>query len=149
MCVCVCVCVHIYTHIYACSVMYNSSLLHGLQPGRLLCPWDFPVKNTGVGCYSLLQGIFPTQGLNPHLLQADSLPSKPSRKLSGWRCCQSASREETTQKCQHSHKDALLGPWVYRHKRTIHPSADRFLYLKHRSSLLKDEGSLELLLSAV
>ena len=53
---------------------------HGLQPARLLCPWDFPVKNTGVGCYSLLQGIFPTQGLNPHLLywQADSLPSKPS-----------------------------------------------------------------------
>ena len=26
-----------------------------------LCPWDFPSKNTGVGCYFLLQGIFPTQ----------------------------------------------------------------------------------------
>ena len=39
----------------------------------------FPGKNTGVGCHFLLQGIFPTQGLNPHLLcllhwQADSLP---------------------------------------------------------------------------
>ena len=32
---------------------------------RLLCPWDFPGKNTGVGCHSLLQGIFLTQGLNP------------------------------------------------------------------------------------
>ena len=30
-------------------------------------PWDFPGKNTGVGCHFLLQGIFPTQGLNPGL----------------------------------------------------------------------------------
>ena len=30
--------------------------------------WDFPGKNTGVGCHFLLQGIFPTQGLNPRLL---------------------------------------------------------------------------------
>ena len=43
---------------------------------RLLCPWDFPGKNTGVGCHYLLLGIFPTQGSNPGLLhwQADSLP---------------------------------------------------------------------------
>ena len=30
-------------------------------------PWDSPGKNTGVGCCSLLQGISPTQGLNPGL----------------------------------------------------------------------------------
>ena len=41
---------------------------HVLQPARLLCPWDFPGKNTGVGCHALLQGIFPTQGSNPRLL---------------------------------------------------------------------------------
>ena len=35
---------------------------------RLLCPWDSPGKNTEVGSHSLLQGIFPTQGSNPHLL---------------------------------------------------------------------------------
>ena len=34
---------------------------------RLLCPWDSPGKNTGVGSHALLQGIFPTQGLNPGL----------------------------------------------------------------------------------
>ena len=34
---------------------------------RLLCPWDSPGKNTGVGNHSLLQEIFPTQGLNPGL----------------------------------------------------------------------------------
>ena len=40
------------------------------------CPWNFPGKNTGVGCPFQLQGIFPTQGLNLPLLhwQADSLP---------------------------------------------------------------------------
>ena len=37
------------------------------EPARLLCPGDFPGKNTGVGCHALLQGIFPTQGLSPCL----------------------------------------------------------------------------------
>ena len=35
---------------------------------RLLCPWNFAGKITGVGCHFLLQGIFLTQGLNPCLL---------------------------------------------------------------------------------
>ena len=34
---------------------------------RLLCPWNSPNKNTGVGYHSLLQGIFLTQGSNPRL----------------------------------------------------------------------------------
>ena len=50
------------------SVMPDSFQPHGLQPARLLCPWDFPDRNTGVGCHFLLQGIFPTQGSNPGLL---------------------------------------------------------------------------------
>ena len=40
-------------------------------PGEFLGlynPWDFPGKNTGVGCHALLQGIFPTHGSNPGLL---------------------------------------------------------------------------------
>ena len=44
-----------------------------LKPARLLCLWNSPGKNTGVGSQSLLQRIFPTQGLNPGLPhQADS-----------------------------------------------------------------------------
>ena len=35
---------------------------------KFICPWDFPGKNTGVGCHSLLQGIFSTQGSSPGLL---------------------------------------------------------------------------------
>ena len=50
------------------------------SPPRLPCPWNSSDKNTGVGCHSLLQGIFPTQGSNLGLLQADYLPSEPSGK---------------------------------------------------------------------
>ena len=48
----------------------------GPQPTRLLCPWDFPGKNTEVDCSFLLWGIFLTQESNLCLLhrQADSLP---------------------------------------------------------------------------
>ena len=41
---------------------------HRLQPARLLCPQNSPGKITGLGCHFLLQGIFPTQELNPGLL---------------------------------------------------------------------------------
>ena len=54
-----------------CSVtsVVSSSVRHyGLQPARLLCTWDSPGKNTEVGSYALLQGIFLTQKLNPDLL---------------------------------------------------------------------------------
>ena len=37
------------------SVVSDSSRPHGLQPTRLLHPWDFPGKSTGVGCHCLLQ----------------------------------------------------------------------------------------------
>ena len=36
------------------SVVSDSYRPHGLQPTRLLCPWDFPGKSTGVGCHCLL-----------------------------------------------------------------------------------------------
>ena len=50
------------------SVMSNSVQDHGLQPARLLCPWDSLGKNTGVDCYASLQRTFLTQGLKPGLL---------------------------------------------------------------------------------
>ena len=55
----VCICV-------SDSVVFDSLKLMdcSLLGTRFLCPWNSPGKNTGVGCHSLLQGIFPTQGLN-------------------------------------------------------------------------------------
>ena len=38
-----------------------------IEAARPLCPWDSPGKNTGVGSYSFLQGIFQTEELNPSL----------------------------------------------------------------------------------
>ena len=61
------------------SVMFDLLQHHGLQSTRLLCLWDFPGKNTGMGCHFLLQG------LNLHLFcllhwQVDSLPLAPRGK---------------------------------------------------------------------
>ena len=61
------------------SVVPDSLKPHGLLSARVLCPWNSPGKNTGVYSHSLLQRVFPTQGLNLGLpaFQADSLPSEP------------------------------------------------------------------------
>ena len=63
-------------------VGFDSLGSHRLQPTRLLCLWDSPGKNTGVGCHPLFQGIFLTQGLNPCPLyqQVSSLPLVPPGK---------------------------------------------------------------------
>ena len=47
---------------------------------RLLCPWNSPGKSTGVGSLSLLQGVFPTQGLNPGLLHRGQILYQLSHK---------------------------------------------------------------------
>ena len=44
------------------AVASASVWTYGLQPARLLWPWDSPGRGTGVGCHALLQGIFLTQG---------------------------------------------------------------------------------------
>ena len=61
------------------SVWLSAPLWAVACQAPLLCPWEFSGKSTRVGCHLLLQGIFPTQGLNPCLLcllhwQAGSLP---------------------------------------------------------------------------
>ena len=63
----------------SCSVMFDSLPFHGLQPALLLCAWHSPSKNTGVGCHSLLQGIFLTQGSNPRLLPCTQILYQGSR----------------------------------------------------------------------
>ena len=71
----------------SCSVLSDCLQPHGIHPTRLFCPWNSPGENTWVGCHFLLQSIFPTKGLNPHLLsllhwQAWSLPLGPPGKPS-------------------------------------------------------------------
>ena len=68
---------------HECSVCLKP---HGLQPTRLLCPWNFPGKNTRVCYLFLLHGILPTQGSSLRLLhwQEDSLPRTWVQFLKLW-----------------------------------------------------------------
>ena len=59
-----------------CSVLCDSLQHHGLQPARLLCPWEVPGKSTGVGCHFLLQGIFSTTGVEPLSLVSPALAGR-------------------------------------------------------------------------
>ena len=62
------------------------------RPAGSPSPWDFPGKNTGVGCHFLLQGIFPTQGSILCLWgflkwQVDSVTTEAPGSLRGQQCC--------------------------------------------------------------
>ena len=74
------------------SNVWLFAIVWTVYPTRLLCLWDSPGKNTGMGCRALLHGIVSTQGLDSCLLcllhwQADSLPLVPvGKSLSHLRC---------------------------------------------------------------
>ena len=58
--------VHVCAHSVSCVWLFETPWT--VEPTRLPCPWHSPGKNTRVGSHVLLQGIFPTQELNPGLL---------------------------------------------------------------------------------
>ena len=60
---CVCVISHVCPFATPLDCSLPGSSVHGDSPG----------KNTGVGCHALLQGIFPTQGSNPGILQCKQI----------------------------------------------------------------------------
>ena len=68
-----------------CSLVAKEQVLTvaGLQPARLLCPWDSPGKNTGVSCPSLLQGNLPDPGskLTSPALAGGFFTTQPPGKL--------------------------------------------------------------------
>ena len=79
-----------------CAMLYLVTQLHptlcdpmDYSPPGSSVHRDSPSKNTGVGCHALLQGIFPTQGLNPGLphcrwiLLLSKLPGKPKNTAVG------------------------------------------------------------------
>ena len=82
--------VTIFILLLVCQSVSLVQLFANLVSANLLCPWDSPGKNTGVGCHSLLQGIFLTQGSNLCLLhlmywQVDSLPWSYLGRIEGRR----------------------------------------------------------------
>ena len=60
-----------------CSVTQSCPTLQpfGLQPARLLCPWDSQGRNTRVGCHALLQEIFFDPGIEPEFFTSWALAS--------------------------------------------------------------------------
>ena len=68
----------------SCSVVSDSLRSHGLHS-----PWNSAGQNTGVGSYSLLQGIFPTQVSNPGLLHRRWILYWLSHSMN-IRCCKMA-----------------------------------------------------------
>ena len=85
------------------SVMSDCLKPHGLQPARLLCPWDSPGKNIETGSHSLLQEIFMTQGLNSHVLHCRQILYSLSHKGS----LLTSQRRETGSKNLMSHERSL------------------------------------------
>ena len=82
-----------YTHEWVLSLFSRVQLFVTLWTVAhwLFCPGVSPGKNTRVGCHALLQGIFPNQGSNLHLLcllhwQVGSLPLAPPGKPQGYIC---------------------------------------------------------------
>ena len=65
------------------SVVSDSLRPHGLQPTRLLHPWDFPGKSTGVGCHCLLCNVHLSYDNNAE----GSFGSKPQLSFSSWHAC--------------------------------------------------------------
>ena len=61
------------------SVMSNSLWPHGLYS-----PWNSPGQNTGMGSHSLLQGMFPSQGLNQGLPHCRWILYQLSHQGSSW-----------------------------------------------------------------
>ena len=64
--------IHTHTHIYIYVYITYIYILYS--------PWNSPGQNTGVGSHSFLQGIFPTQGLNPGLPHCSQILYQPSHK---------------------------------------------------------------------
>ena len=87
--------------------MSDSVRPHRWQPTRLRRPWDFPGKSTGVGCYFLLQGIFPTQGRNLGLPHCRLIlhPSRPSQDTELSPLCDTAA--------SYQHFEGLFTAWKY------------------------------------
>ena len=69
-----------------CSVVSDSLEPRGLQPARFLSPWDFPGKNTGVGCHFLLQKDLPDPRIELKSVVSPELAGGLSAKLHSRMC---------------------------------------------------------------
>ena len=69
---------------YSCQKCFESErdsvVSNSLRPHGLYSPWNSPGQNTGMGCLSFFQEIFPTQGSNPGLPHCRQILHQVSHK---------------------------------------------------------------------
>ena len=94
-----------------------------LWTARLLCPWNSPVKNTGVGYHALLQGIFLTQGSKPTSLMSPALASRFFLTSTTWEVPFSAILQHKTKRIK---KKFLSGS---EYPLSIWPTSDHLSYI--------------------
>ena len=104
-------CVWSVTRAHSCLTLCNQLI-------RLLCPWDSPGKNTGVGCSFLLQEIFPTQGWNLHLLhwQVNTFTTEPPGKprFTAWLLWNTTCETQTLNGIQSITSDPILYAFFFK-----------------------------------
>ena len=88
----------------------RSVVSDSLQPHGLYTPWNSPGENAGVGSFSVLQGIFPTQGLNPGLPHCRKILYQLSYK--GPRQCVKKQRRYFANKAPYSQGYGLSSSYV-------------------------------------
>ena len=86
----------------------------GLQPTRFLCLWDFPGKDTGVVFHFLLQGIFPTQGLNLGLLYCRQILHRLSYQGLILACYSFNLKNLLIESLKYVHRQSYVTPWQQR-----------------------------------
>ena len=122
------------------SVVSDSSRPHGLQPSRLLHPWDFPGKSTGVGCHCLLcnpsqvtNGIFQITRTNnfPICMEIQkTLNNRSSLEKEEWNWRnQPASLQDTLQSYSHQDSMALAQRQKYRSVEQTRKPRDKSMHL--------------------
>ena len=101
-----------------------------IYPTKLLCPWDFPGKNTGACCHSLLQGIFLTPRVEPPF---SAFPAKAGRFFTTVPCGKPHNIDIHISPCSHEIKRCLLlGIITMRNLDSILKSRDITLLTKVR-----------------
>ena len=89
----------------SCPILW----FHGLKPARFLCPWDFPGKNTEVGCHILLKGIFPTQRSNLSISQCRQIFTVCATREAGI-CDKLGFQTKTVTADEERHYKTIRGP---------------------------------------
>ena len=91
--------------------MPDSLWPNGLQPTRFFCLWDFPGKDTGVVFHFLLQGIFPTQGLNLGLLCCRQILHRLSYQGLILACYSFNLKNFLIESLKYVHRQSYVTPW--------------------------------------